>query len=69
MYEFISNHFELEPDKIAAIYRHLWQIETMFKRLKQNFPLKYILGDNQNAIELQIWCGLINLVIDAGNTT
>lgn len=59
VYEFISNHFELEPDKIAAIYKHRWQIETMFKRLKQNFPLKYFLGDNQNAIEIQIWCGLI----------
>lgn len=59
VFEFISNHFELEPDKIAAIYKHRWQIETMFKRLKQNFPLKYFLGDNQNAIEIQIWCGLI----------
>jgi len=59
VYEFITNHFELEPDKIADIYKHRWQIETMFKRLKQNFPLKYFLGDNQNAIEIQIWCGLI----------
>ena len=31
----------------------------MFKRLKQNFPLKYFLGDNVNAIEIQIWCCLI----------
>src|SRR5690554_7950567 len=31
----------------------------MFKRLKQNFPLKYFLGDNQNAIEIQIWVSLI----------
>jgi len=31
----------------------------MFKRLKQNFPLKYFLGDNQNAIEIQIWSALI----------
>ncbi len=59
VFEFITNHFELEPDKIASIYNHRWQIETMFKRLKQNFPLKYFLGDNQNAIEIQIWCGLI----------
>ncbi len=59
VYEFISNNFLLGPDKIAAIYKHRWQIETMFKRLKQNFPLKYFLGDNQNAIEIQIWCGLI----------
>lgn len=59
VFEFITNHFELDPDKIASIYKHRWQIETMFKRLKQNFPLKYFLGDNQNAIEIQIWCGLI----------
>jgi hypothetical protein len=59
VYEFISNNFELESDKIADIYKHRWQIETMFKRLKQNFPLKYFSGDNQNAIEIQIWCGLI----------
>lgn len=57
--EFITNNFLISPDKIAAIYKHRWQIETMFKRLKQNFPLKYFLGDNQNAIEIQIWCGLI----------
>ena len=31
----------------------------MFKQLKQNFPLKYFLGDNQNAIEIQIWTTLI----------
>lgn len=31
----------------------------MFKRLKQNFPLKYFLGDNQNAIEIQILVSLI----------
>jgi hypothetical protein len=59
VYEFISNNFLIAPDKIADIYKHRWQIETMFKRLKQNFPLKYFLGDNQNAIEIQIWCGLI----------
>jgi hypothetical protein len=59
VFEFISNNFLIAPDKIAAIYKHRWQIETMFKRLKQNFPLKYFLGDSQNAIEIQIWCGLI----------
>ncbi len=31
----------------------------MFKRLKQNFPLKYFLGDNRNAIQIQIWVSLI----------
>lgn len=59
VYEFITNNYELDADKIAEIYKNRWQIETMFKRLKQNFPLKYFLGDNQNAIEIQIWVSLI----------
>ena len=59
VYEFITNNFVLPADTIAEIYKNRWQIETMFKRLKQNFPLKYFLGDNQNAIEIQIWVSLI----------
>ena len=40
------------------------QIETLFKQLKQNFPLKYFLRDNVDAIEIQIWVSLIaNLLI------
>ncbi|MBM2816143.1 MAG: family transposase [Ignavibacteria bacterium] len=59
LYEFITNNFELPADIIAEIYKRRWQIELLFKRLKQNFPLKYFLGDTQNAIEIQIWVCLI----------
>ena len=59
VYEFITNNLEINPDTVADIYKHRWQIKIMFKRLKQNFPLKYFLGDNQNAIEIQIWSALI----------
>ena len=31
----------------------------LFKQLKQNFPLKYFLGDNANAIEVQIWAVML----------
>lgn len=31
----------------------------LVKQLKQNFPLKYFLGDNQNAIEIQIWSAML----------
>ena len=61
---FITNNFEFEAEVIALIYKKRWQIETLFKQLKQNFPLKYFLGDNQNAIEIQIWVSLIaNLLV------
>ena len=36
----------------------------LFKQLKQNYPLRYFLGDNENAIKIQIYCVLIvNLLI------
>lgn len=59
VYEFITNNYEISAEKVAEIYKNRWQIEKLFKRLKQNFPLKYFLGDNQNAIEIQIWVSLI----------
>lgn len=62
-YEFITNNFELDAAVIAAIYRHRWQIELFFKKLKQNFQLEYFVGDNQNAIEIQIWCALIAVLL------
>lgn len=62
-YEFISNNFELEAQVIADIYKYRWRIELFFKKLKGNFPLHYFLGDNQNAIEVQIWCALIALLL------
>lgn len=58
-FEFLTNLFEMRPDLVAAIYKLRWQIELLFKQLKQNFPLKYFLGDNENAIKIQIYCALI----------
>ena len=58
-FEFLTNLFEMRPDLVAAIYKLRWQIELLFKQIKQNFPLKYFLGDNENAIKIQIYCTLI----------
>ena len=59
IYILLTNNHELAADKITEIYKNRWQIESMFKRLKQNFPFKYFLGDSQYAIEIQIWVSLI----------
>jgi hypothetical protein len=60
----LTNLIEVEADVIPNLYKQRWQIETLFKQLKQNFPLKYFLGDNENAIKIQVWCVLIaNLLL------
>jgi hypothetical protein len=58
-FEFITNDFHSDPSTIADYYKKRWSIEILFKRLKQNMPLQYFLGDSQNAIKIQIWCALI----------
>lgn len=56
---FITNNFEWSAVQVAHIYKQRWQIELLFKRIKQNMPLQYFLGDNENAIKVQIYCSLI----------
>jgi hypothetical protein len=61
---FLTNMLDVPPDQISELYKKRWQIELLFKNLKQNFPLKYFLGDNENAIIIQIWSALIaNLLL------
>jgi IS4 transposase len=63
-FEYLTNLFDFRADLIAGLYKIRWQIELLFKQLKQNFPLKYFLGDNENAIKIQIYCVLIvNLLL------
>ena len=49
----------LRGHDIVLIYRHRWQIESLFKQIKQNFPLRYFYGESSNAIKIQIWVTLI----------
>ena len=54
----------MRPETIVEIYRRRWQIESLFKQIKQNFPLKYFYGESANAAKIQIWVTLIaNLLL------
>ena len=60
----LTNDMESDPEEIIAIYRQRWEIELLFKQIKQNFPLKYFYGESANAIKIQIWVTLIaNLLL------
>lgn len=60
----LTNDMDSDPDEIIAIYRQRWEIELLFKQMKQNFPLKYFYGESANAIKIQIWVTLIaNLLL------
>ncbi|MEG0454722.1 MAG: IS4 family transposase, partial [Bacteroides sp.] len=60
----LTNDMESDPSEIIDIYRKRWEIELLFKQMKQNFPLKYFYGESANAIKIQIWVTLIaNLLL------
>lgn len=60
----LTNDMELDPNEIIEIYCRRWEIELLFKQIKQNFPLKYFYGESANAIKIQIWVTLIaNLLL------
>lgn len=60
----LTNDMAMEVEDITDIYRKRWEIELLFKQLKQNFPLRYFYGESANAIKIQIWVTLIaNLLI------
>src|SRR5574344_72754 len=60
----LTNNFEFSVEDISEIYRLRWAIESLYKQLKQNFPLHFFYGDSVNAIQIQTWVVLIaNLLI------
>ena len=60
----LTNDMDTDPEEIFAIYKQRWEIELLFKQIKQNFPLKYFYGESANAIKIQIWVTLIaNLLL------
>ena len=56
---FVTNDFGTSANDIGELYRRRWQVETLYKRMKGNFPLKYFLGDSANEIEIQVWATMI----------
>ena len=66
----LTNDFDMPMETIISIYRRRWQIESLFKQIKQNFPLRYFYGESANAIKIQIWVTLIaNLLLSLLQST
>jgi hypothetical protein len=61
--KFVSNMFAFDALTIVQLYKYRWNIEILFKRLKQNFELGYFYSDSIEGIKTQVWMALIaNLI-------
>ena len=60
MVSLLTNDFTMEAEDIIAIYKKRWEIETLFRQIKQNFSLRYFYGESK----IHIWVTLIaNLLL------
>jgi putative transposase len=55
----ITNDMERPAIAIAALYKARWQIELLFRWIKQHLAIKRFLAYNDNAIRLQIVAAMI----------
>jgi Transposase DDE domain/Domain of unknown function (DUF4372) len=60
---FVTNHLRLAATTVAAIYKERWQIELLFKALKQNLRIKTFVGTSANAVLTQIWTALTAMLL------
>jgi putative transposase len=55
----ITNDLERTAVEIAALYKTRWQIELLFRWIKQHLGIRKFIGKNENAIRLQILAAMI----------
>jgi putative transposase len=55
----LSNEIARPAGEIAALYRKRWQIELLFRWIKQHLKIRSFLGRSENAIRLQIFAAMI----------
>jgi len=55
----ITNDLEQTAIEIAMLYKARWQIELLFRWIKQHLDIRKFLGNNDNAIRLQILAAMI----------
>ena len=59
----LTNDFERPATDIAQLYKERWEIELLFKWLKQNLKIRRFLGRNENAVRIQIYVALIAFLL------
>ena len=55
----LTNDLERSPVEIGALYKGRWQIELLFRWMKQHLKIRKFLGNNDNAIRLQLLAAMI----------
>lgn len=55
----LTNDLDRTAIQIAALYKSRWQIELLFRWIKQHLDIRKFLGETDNAIRLQVLAAMI----------
>lgn len=55
----LTNDLDRAAVAVAALYKGRWQIELLFRWIKQHLKIRKFLGNNDNAIRLQLFAAMI----------
>lgn len=55
----VTNDLDTPATQIADLYKLRWQIELLFRWLKQNLKIRRLIGRNENAVKIQLYVALI----------
>jgi putative transposase len=55
----LTNDLERSAVEIGALYKGRWQIELLFRWIKQHLKIRKFLGNNDKAIRLQLFAAMI----------
>jgi IS4 transposase len=61
--EFLTNDMKRSAKTIAALYKARWQIELLFRWIKQHLNIRRFIGTSDNAIRLQILAAMIAFLL------
>jgi IS4 transposase len=59
----LTNDFDRPAAEIARLYKERWDIELLFKWIKQNLKIRRFLGRSENAVKIQIYVALIAFML------
>jgi putative transposase len=59
----LTNDLDRPATEIARLYKERWDIELLFKWIKQNLKIRRFLGRSENAVKTQIYVALIAFML------
>jgi len=57
------NQMSWTANTISELYKARWQIEIIFREIKQLLHIKSFIGTSQNTVMIQIWIALITILL------